>query len=95
VGEDEKERKIPLLNSTIPTFILKLDYLIYQAYGFGTAILIDILAGHEQMIVKNGDTPETCIRSPPTYMPACKVPYLTWIEDFDDSNGEVNKLKIY
>ncbi|XP_059453483.1 laccase-14-like [Corylus avellana] len=42
------------------------------------------------MIVKNGDTPETSIPPPPANMPTCKGPYLTWIEDFDDSNGEVN-----
>jgi laccase len=42
------------------------------------------------MIVKNIDTPETSIRPPPANMPTCKVPYLTWFEDFDDSNGEVN-----
>ncbi|XP_030952101.1 laccase-15-like [Quercus lobata] len=42
------------------------------------------------MIVKNGGTPETSIRPPPTNMPSCTLPYITWVEDFDDSLGDVN-----
>nr|XP_023870496.1 laccase-14-like [Quercus suber] len=42
------------------------------------------------MIVKNGGTPETSIRPPPTHMPSCTLPYITWVEDFDDSLGDVN-----
>ncbi|KAM4131172.1 hypothetical protein ACJW30_01G157900 [Castanea mollissima] len=42
------------------------------------------------MIVKDGGTPETSMRPPPTYMPPCTLPYITWVEDFDDSLGDVN-----
>ncbi|KAK7857171.1 laccase-14, partial [Quercus suber] len=41
------------------------------------------------MIVKNGGTPETSIRPPPTHMPSCTLPYITWVEDFDDSLGDL------
>ncbi|KAM3759982.1 hypothetical protein ACB098_01G160600 [Castanea mollissima] len=43
------------------------------------------------MIVKNGGTPETSIRPPPTYMPPCRPLSLAWPKDVDDSQ-EVKKL---
>jgi laccase len=44
------------------------------------------------MIVKDGGTPETSMRPPPPNMPSCKLPYnSTWIEDFGDSDEQVNK----
>ncbi|XP_059453493.1 laccase-14-like [Corylus avellana] len=44
------------------------------------------------MIVKDGGTPETSMLPPPPNMPSCKVPYKsTWIEDFGDSDEQVNK----
>ncbi|KAK7857232.1 hypothetical protein CFP56_019113 [Quercus suber] len=46
------------------------------------------------MIVKNGGTPETSIRPPPTHMPSCTLPYITWVEDFDDSLGDTRGPKV-
>lgn len=44
------------------------------------------------MIVKDGGTPETSLRSPPPYMPKCKVPFKNWLQSFDDSDVEVGQL---
>ncbi|XP_030952115.1 laccase-15-like [Quercus lobata] len=46
------------------------------------------------MIVKNGGTPETSIRPPPTYMPPCRPPpSLAWPKDFDDSHEVRNEYE--
>ncbi|OWM75202.1 hypothetical protein CDL15_Pgr023723 [Punica granatum] len=44
------------------------------------------------MIVRDGGTPETSLRSPPPYMPKCKVPFSHWIRNFDDSDEEYAQL---
>jgi laccase len=45
------------------------------------------------MIVKDGGTPETSMRPPPPNMPSCEadLPFVTWIEEFGDSNAQVHK----
>ncbi|KAK4777914.1 hypothetical protein SAY87_018101 [Trapa incisa] len=45
------------------------------------------------MIVKDGGTPETSLRSPPPGMPKCKVPYQNWLRSFDeDSDAEFARV---
>ncbi|KAM5568349.1 putative laccase-9 [Rosa sericea] len=39
-------------------------------------------------IVKNGGTPETSIRHPPTYMPPCKISLNSRVQDFDAVMGK-------
>jgi hypothetical protein len=39
-------------------------------------------------IVKNGATTETSIRQPPAYMPSCKVPLKSWIQNNDGLDEE-------
>ncbi|KAK9270314.1 hypothetical protein L1049_025892 [Liquidambar formosana] len=43
-------------------------------------------------IVKNGDTPETSIRDPPTYLPPCRDSFDSGLQEFDDSAGKMHKL---
>ncbi|XP_030544157.2 laccase-14-like [Rhodamnia argentea] len=43
------------------------------------------------MIVKNGGTPETSIRSPPPNMPACEASFATYLEPLDDQTDQ-NRL---
>nr|POF10052.1 putative laccase-9 [Quercus suber] len=42
-------------------------------------------------IVKNGGTAETSIRKPPPYLPPCKVPLESWLQNNDGSDGEENQ----
>jgi hypothetical protein len=37
-------------------------------------------------IVKKGDTAETSIRQPPAYMPPCRVPFRSWLQNSDGSD---------
>ncbi|XP_059453482.1 laccase-14-like [Corylus avellana] len=37
-------------------------------------------------IVKNGDTAETSIRQPPAYLPPCRVPFRSWLQNSDGSD---------
>ncbi|KAK7857174.1 laccase-15 [Quercus suber] len=41
-------------------------------------------------IIKNGDTAETSIREPPPYLPPCKVPLQSWLQNNDGSNEKEN-----
>ena len=41
-------------------------------------------------IIKNGDTAETSIREPPPYLPPCKVPLRSWLQNNDGSNEKEN-----
>lgn len=41
------------------------------------------------MIVKNGGTPETSLRSPPPNMPPCQASFVTYLEPFDDQTDQI------
>jgi laccase len=42
-------------------------------------------------IVKNGDTAKTSIRQPPAYLPPCRVPFRSWLQNSDGSDEKENE----
>ncbi|KAE8100334.1 hypothetical protein FH972_018241 [Carpinus fangiana] len=42
-------------------------------------------------VVKNGDTSKTSIRQPPAYLPPCRVPFRSWLQNSDGSDEKENE----